>query len=282
MPHEVGDRLDGVTNVGGGKLLMKKARTAVLMIVVFLLAGTAWAGVIAPALEDQMQSLNGSDEVKVLVVLRDQADISTMNRQLHDSRATRQARHEAVLGALQDAAGRSQGAVTDYLDARQSEGTIRGYTTHWLVNSVVVVGTVDAIRELALRDDVEVIEPDLVVELIEPIVDEKGSARDGSRGIGMAPGIEAVNAPRVWRELGIDGTGVIVANMDTGVDGNHPALASRWRGLFADPSECWLDNSGQGSPSFPVDYHYSGHGTHVMGTITGQAPDDTIGIAPGA
>ena len=121
---------------------MKKTNTAVLMVVVLLLAGTAWAGVIAPGLESQMQSLSGDDEVKVLVVLRDQADIDSMNRQLHDSRATRQQRHEAVLGALQDAAHRSQVALTDHLQARQSDGGIRGYTPHWLINAVVVVGTV--------------------------------------------------------------------------------------------------------------------------------------------
>ncbi len=260
---------------------MKKARSAVLMVVVLLLAGTAWAGVIAPGLESQMQSLNGDDELKVLVVLRDQADIGTLNQQLRDGRATRQDRHEAVLGALQDAADRSQEALTDYLQARQSEGDIRGYTRHWLINSVVVVGTVDAIRELSLRDDVEAIEADLKVELIEPIHSEKGTPPGGHRGIGTAPGIEAIKAPQVWRELGIDGTGVVVGIMDTGVDGNHPALAARWRGLFADPSECWLDNSGQGNPDFPVDNnHY--HGTHVMGTVTGLAPDDTIGVAPGA
>ena len=261
---------------------MKKARTAVLLVVVFLLAGTAWAGVIAPGLESQMQKLRGDDEMKVLVVLRDQADIDSMNRQLHDSRATRQERHQAVLGALQDAAHRSQDALIDYLGARQSDGGIRGYTSHWLINSVVVVGTVDAIRELALRDDVEVIESDLRVELIEPIRDEKATPPGGHRGIGTTPGVEAINAPRVWEELGIDGTGVVVGNMDTGVDGNHPALSARWRGLFADPSACWLDNSGQGTPDFPVDNHYVGHGTHVMGTITGLAPDDTIGVAPGA
>ena len=261
---------------------MKKARTAVLLVVVLLLAGTAWAGVIAPGLESQMQKLRGDDEVKVLVVLRDQADIDSMNRQLHDSRATRQERHQAVLGALQDAAHRSQDALIDHLGARQSDGGIRGYTAHWLINSVVVVGTVDAIRELALRDDVEVIEPDLRVELIEPIRDEKATPPGGHRGIGITPGVVAVGARRVWNELGIDGTGVVVANMDTGVDGTHPALSARWRGLFADPSACWLDNSGQGTPDFPVDNHYVGHGTHVMGTITGLAPDDTIGVAPGA
>jgi subtilisin family serine protease len=92
--------------------------------------------------------------------------------------------------------------------------------------------------------------------------------------------VEAIKAPYVWREFGIDGTGVVVGSMDTGVDGSHPALAARWRGLFADPSECWLDNSGQGTPDFPVDNDF--HGTHVMGTLTGLAPDDTIGVAPGA
>ena len=259
---------------------MEKVRTAVLLVLVLLLAGTASAGVIAPGLESQMQSLSGNDEVKVLVVLRDQADVATLNRQLHDSRAPRLERHQAVLGALQAAAERSQAPVTGYLDARRRDGAIRGYTSHWLINAVVVVGTVDAIRELALRDDVMAIEPDLQVELIEPVPGEKETPRGGYRGIGMCPGVDAIQAPRVWRELGIDGTGVVVGIMDTGVDGTHPALAARWRGLFADPSECWLDISGQGTPDFPVDNHY--HGTHVMGTVTGQAPDDTIGVAPGA
>jgi subtilisin family serine protease len=259
---------------------MKSTRAAVLVLVVFLLAGTAWAGVVAPGLESQMQSLSGDDEVKVLVVLRDQADINSMNRQLHESRASRQQRHETVLGALQETARRSQNALTDYLQAQQRGGGIRGYTPHWLINAVVVVGTVDAVRELALRDDVEVIERDLQVELIQPIQSEKATPPGGYRAIGMAPGVDAIQAPRVWRELGIDGTGVVVGIIDTGVDGTHPALSARWRGLFADPAACWLDNSGQGTPNFPVDNHY--HGTHVMGTVTGQAVGDTIGVAPGA
>jgi len=261
---------------------MRYVRAAILTIVVLALAGTAWAGSIAPALETQLQSLRGEDEVKVLVVLADQADIVSLNQQLRGSRATRQLRHETVLGELQDAARRSQGALTDYLDARIADGAVRGYTPHWLINAIVVVGTADAIRDLALRDDVELIEPDLQVELIEPFVDEKPEPAGGYRGIGITPGVEAVNAHRVWRELGFDGSGVVVGSMDTGVDGNHPALASRWRGLIADPSECWLDNSGQGNPNFPADNHWAGHGTHVMGTITGLAVDDTIGVAPGA
>jgi len=259
---------------------MRAVCTAVFALAALLFTAFAWAGTVAPGLESQMQSLRGGDEIKALVVLRDQADIASLNQQLRATRATRQHRHEAVLAELQAAADRSQGPVVDHLRAGQAGGEIRGFTTHWLINAIVVVGTVDAIRELAQREDVEVVEPDLVAELIEPVQGDKDGPPGGLRAIGMAPGIAAVQAPRVWRELGIDGTGVVVGIIDTGVDGTHPALASRWRGLFAAPSACWLDNAGQGTPNFPVDNHY--HGTHVMGTVTGQAPGDTIGVAPGA
>ena len=39
-----------------------------------------------------------------------------------------------------------------------------------------------------------------------------------------------MSAPQTWA-LGYDGTGRTVANLDTGVDGMHQALAPRWRGL---------------------------------------------------
>jgi hypothetical protein len=98
----------------------------------------------------------------------------------------------------------------------------------------------------------------------------------------MAPGVRAVGAPDVWSEFGIDGSGTIVGILDTGVDATHPALADRWRGNFAPAAECWFDAAGAGDPSFPVDHGTGGHGTHVMGTLTGLAPGDTIGVAPGA
>ena len=176
---------------------MKTARTVGLVLAALLVACSAWAGVIAPGLEAQMQSLKGDDEIKVLVVLSDQADVAALSRQLHDARVSRQERNQAVLGALAAAADRSQGALLDHLALGQRGGAIRGYTPHWLINAVVVVGTVDAVRELALRGDVAVIEPDLQVELIEPVPSEKPTPPGGYRSIGMAPGIEAVQAPRV-------------------------------------------------------------------------------------
>ncbi len=259
---------------------MKLATSSVLLIALMLPLQAATAGTFSPGLESQVQGLRGNDEITVLVVLREQADIVNMDLALHAAKATRADRHQAVLGALQQTARTTQGDLITDLTTRQGRGEIAGFTPHWLVNAVVVRGTVDALRAIAAREDVQTIEPDLVVELIEPASAGKPAARDGDRGIGMTPGVQAIQADRVWTELGINGTGTIVGILDTGVDGTHPALSARWQGLVAPPSSAWFDAAGLGDPNFPVDRHY--HGTHVMGTITGLAPDDTIGVAPGA
>ncbi len=190
-----------------------------------------------------MKSMSATDEIKVLVVMRSQTDIRTLDQQLHDAKSTRNARHQIVLQDLQKTAMESQSSLLADLGLKAASGQVRGFTSHWLINSVVVVTTVDGVAELAARKDVEIVEPDLQVELIEPT--RSTSSADKSN-IGITPGVVAVGARRVWDELGIDGTGVVVGILDTGVDGTHPALGSRWRGHFADPAECWLDAAGLG------------------------------------
>ncbi|MCP3869984.1 MAG: S8 family serine peptidase [Gammaproteobacteria bacterium] len=224
--------------------------------------------------------MQNDEIVKVLVVMSDQADIRALNWELHDSKASMELRHHTVMETLRNQAKRSQGELLDSLEANKAAGGILGYTPHWIVNAVVVAGTVDAIRELAARPDVERVEADLVVELIEPV--ESNKVVDNSKdtaGIGITPGVVAVGARRVWNELGIDGTGVVVGELDTGVDGTHPSLQANWRGNFAPIEECWLDAADL-NHSTPQDTH--GHGTHTMGTVSGIAADDTIGVAPGA
>ncbi|MCC7352885.1 MAG: S8 family serine peptidase [Anaerolineae bacterium] len=92
--------------------------------------------------------------------------------------------------------------------------------------------------------------------------------------------IARVRADRVWTALGIDGNGVVVANIDSGVDGQHPALARRYRGYnpkgLPQHTGNWIDTTNEGY-LYPGDAH--GHGTHTMGTMVGE---NGIGVAPGA
>ena len=238
---------------------MKMLKFITLSLLVMLAAGIAQAGYITPGLERQLGDLQNDDVIKVLVVMGQQADITSLDWELHDSKASMSVRHVTVLETLQGQAKSSQGDLLADLEGNKASGAILGYTSHWIVNSVVVTGTVDAIRELAARSDVERVEADLVVELIEPIKSDK-IVDPGSRGVGITPGVVAVGARRVWDELGINGAGVVVGVLDTGVAGNHIALTSRWRGNTEPVEECWLDAAGLGH-STPTDTH--GHGSHV-------------------
>jgi len=260
---------------------MKHSRQLFLCVLLVFAAVNAHAGYLTPGLESQIRQYEDTDVVKVLVVLKDQVDVKTMNYDLFDTKADLGTRHKLVLDSLKDKARETQTDLLNSLENKKASGEILGYTPHWIVNAVVVKGTVEAITKLAERDDVERIEADLVVELIEPISGNKHISADSSaKGVGITPGVVAIGAPEVWNDLGINGSGVIVGILDTGVDGTHPALSARWQGNFSPAEHCWLDAANLGDTSFPVDQHY--HGTHVMGTITGLAADDTIGVAPGA
>ncbi|RMF60671.1 MAG: T9SS C-terminal target domain-containing protein, partial [Calditrichaeota bacterium] len=86
-----------------------------------------------------------------------------------------------------------------------------------------------------------------------------------------------INADKLWKR-GVTGKGRLVMGLDTGVDGNHPALSARWRGNDpgVPPNAAWFDPDGS---TFPFDNN--SHGTHTMGTMAGldTLTHDTIGVA---
>jgi subtilisin family serine protease len=241
------------------------------------LAAPARAATLQPALAAHLERTGDAAMTTALLFLSDQADVAGLERSLVAQRATRAERHQAVVTALREAARRSQGGLLDELAQLRERGTVAGYTPHWITNLVVVRATRGELLALAARADIARIELSPQAQLITPVGERGGS--EPARGIGVTPGLRAIKADRVWRELGVNGAGILVANLDTGVDGKHPALAARWRGANGHPpGECWLDVIGD-HPGFPSDDN--DHGTHVMGTITGlgAATGDTIGVA---
>ena len=261
---------------------MHKVIVIVLALGVSLLATAAAAGTIAPALQDQLATATADQPLSVIVHLAQQAPIAGISQDLTSRTATRKQRHEEIVRALKDAA-RSQESLAADLQSSTASGDVIGYTRYWIANLMVVQALPAEIERIAARSDVAHMELNFVPELIEPVASYPADLGDGletdTRGIGTAPGIEAIRAREVWELLGVDGTGAIIGSLDTGVDGNHPALNTRWRGNLAPWDECWLDVLGNNT-QFPVDNH--GHGTHTTGTMTGLADDDTIGVAPGA
>lgn len=110
---------------------------------------------------------------------------------------------------------------------------------------------------LAREADVEAIARAIPMKLIEP-VESQNAAMPTSTGI--AWGIKAVGADTT----SLDGAGITVAVLDTGIDASHEAFA----GMDIEQK----DFTGEGNG----DTH--GHGTHCAGTIFGR---DTRGIRIG-
>jgi len=261
---------------------VQKAIVTILVVGVSLLATVAAAGTIAPALQEQLATAAADQPVSVIVHFTHQAPISGISQDLTTREATRKQRHEEIVHALKDAA-RSQESLAAELLSATAAGDVIGFTSYWIANLMVVQAVPAEIKRIAARSDVAHVELNFVPELIEPVESHPARTGDGletdTRGIGTTPGLEAIRVREVWELLGVDGTGALIGSLDTGVDGNHPALSDRWRGNHAAWNECWLDVLGT-STQFPNDGN--SHGTHTTGTMAGLAFDDTIGVAPGA
>ncbi|MGW6685210.1 S8 family serine peptidase [Streptomyces sp. NPDC054961] len=223
---------------------------------------------IEPSLRAQ---LDGSAKAVFWVYLDSAADLTAAGRQ-----QTRAAKAETVLRLKKDHAARSQTEVIKALDGAQAE-----YTSYWIVNAVRVVGTEKLAGALAQRPEVSRIDADDKVELPKPA--------DGKREKASADAVEwnidRVKAPQVWDQLGVRGEGIVVANIDSGVDYTHPAVAGQYRGKSADGAYDhnynWFDPAGVCPGSAPCDNN--DHGTHTMGTMVGDdGGANRIGVAPGA
>jgi len=239
----------------------------------------ALAGDVDPGLEQVLQATAADQPVSVLVFLGEQVGLNGITAQMDAERATLRRRHETVVLALQQTAQATQGDILARLRELQADGRIGDFQPFWIANCLRVDADQAVIEELAGRPDVKRVYFNYPLELIEPVAvstEAPGLLR------GPEPGVVAVRAPEVWA-MGITGTGVLVATLDTGVDGNHPALGDRWRGVadprYEDhPEWAWFD---------PVTYTtfpqaFGSHGTHTMGTVCGGAPGDQVGVAPGA
>ncbi|RED58019.1 S8 family serine peptidase [Cohnella lupini] len=250
--------------------------------------------------------------VTYLVKLSEQADTGLAARKAFElataqkatPAAAKKSARTSVVNTLREAATRTQIPIQNYLDAQQVSGGVKEYKSFFIVNSLAVTSTKKVMEELALQPGVDKILPNEERFLQEVTVDKKVSTPKSSVIAGESStavkgskaktsdfdpeniewNIAQVNAPQIW-EQGIDGSGIVVANLDTGVEYTHPALASKWRGLDAngnvvDPELSWYDP--YGGSSMPTDAQ--GHGTHTMGTMVGAEEDGTnmIGVAPGA
>ena len=192
------------------------------------------------------------------------------------------ARGRAVYDQLNATADASQGSIKALLDEQGA-----AYEAFFITNAIYVPsGSLALATEVARSPEVAQIlgPPNYVLE--EPVSRDAGTDSAAPTATNSASAVEwgltNIRAPQVWA-TGNEGQGIVVANIDTGVQYNHPALVAQYRGNKGGGSfnhnYNWFRASG--SSQFPVDGN--GHGTHTMGTMVGDdGGSNQIGVAPRA
>ena len=229
---------------------------------------------------DVLDDLSVKKNVSVVIFLTEQTDVSSAY-----SITDRDERGWFVYNSLTLHAERSQASLREFLRSKGIE-----FQSFWAANMIVATADQRTIEMIASRTDVARIDSNKPTRWIElPEIANCGITQFDS----LAPraiewGVTNVNAPAVWG-LGNNGTGIVVGGLDTGIRWTHNTLKPKyrgWNGVTADHNYNWHDaiHSGGGvcgaNTTAPCDD--SGHGTHTVGTMVGEAGADQIGVAPGA
>ncbi|MEU5942833.1 S8 family serine peptidase [Micromonospora sp. NPDC047548] len=219
---------------------------------------------IRPELTRQLQAKSEGD---FWIHFKDKADLSQASA-IKDWNK----RGTAVAEGLQKTAAASQAKIRAELNSSGVK-----YQTFWATNAIKVSGgSSSMVQNFATHAEVE--------GLYAPVAYEAPKITEGTdeKAVNALEwGIANINADDVWSQYGVKGAGITVANIDTGVQFDHPALVNSYRGNNGDGTfnhnYNWY-NAAATCATAPCDNN--GHGTHTMGTMAGSDGANQIGVAP--
>lgn len=223
-----------------------------IVLILLLMAFCAFAGAVNNKISPQVESLMLThDKVPVIIVLKDKPAVTSVSKEL-------------AINSMKNHASSSQRQLADLLKDEKVKGNADKIKQFWIINAIAVNASPGVIKALSIRDDVESIEPDSEIHILEDL-----STQITQGQIDRATNaIKQINATNAW-ETGIDGTGINVSVLDTGIYAAHPDIAGR---IIKGYDFVNNDND-------PADD--DGHGTHVAGTVGGNgAGGTTTGVAP--
>ncbi|WP_330480266.1 MULTISPECIES: S8 family serine peptidase [unclassified Streptomyces] len=210
-------------------------------------------------------------ESTFFVVLKSRADLSAAK-----GKKSHAAKAKSAFASLRSEARNSQKPLQSFLDKEKV-----GYRSYWIANALEVTGGENLVDALAKRPDVASIVKEHTYELDRTESKSTDAATDADP-TAAEWGVQDIKADQVWDQYDDRGEGIVIANVDSGVQYDHPALVGNYRGNLGNGTFShdynWYDPTGQcGTSGVPCDNN--GHGTHTMGTMVGAGG---VGVAPGA
>lgn len=238
-----------------------------------------------------VQQFKEDEQVTFLVKLGEQVDTDTIAKKAEKTaqkqgltvQSKKHFTRSTLLTELKVNATESQASLVDFLNLSKRNGSVSKFHSYYIVNALAVTGTKEVMEKIAAFAEVEKILPNEKRTLNDVQKDSaKNTVSEGDNSVEW--NIKHIGAPAAW-EMGIDGTGTVVASIDSGVQWDHPALKEKYRGYNSQTGEVDHQFSFFDAVNGKTEgYDDNGHGTHVTGTMVGSEPDGSnkIGVAPGA
>ena len=249
----------------------------VLSICSFSFAQRSTFSKITPDLQEELDKQPSTDKTfSVIITMTDEYDQAQMAHEIQYMKS--EERRSYVVDELKRFSKASQSDLLQLLNEGVKSEIVKDVKSFWLFNGISCTTTREMIEALSQRKDIAVIDLDRVVML--PDNEKATEVTEAIRG--LAWHVSQVHANDVWAyngASGYDGTGVVVAIIDTGVNYNHVDLSGHmWNGGDEYPNHGYdffsKDND-------PMDEY--GHGTHCAGITAGDGTSGTqTGIAPNA
>lgn len=242
---------------------MKKV-VVFLLLMVFWFDGVFANKKISPLLESR---LSNSESIRVIIKIKKPAII--------------RAGGNNVILNKQNIARTSQQEILNILTTRNNDNKVKSF---WIVNAVAATLTPDMIKRIAERPEVENIIPNIKLHLLN-----ENNNLPYTRSAD-AYNLDIMRVKEVWKEFNIDGSGVKVGVVDSGLNTNLGFTDGKFVEGKNFVGDTVSDDITDGN----------GHGTHVSGTVIGghvSGPlyemnwfwpvqvgdfDGRIGVAPGA
>ncbi|MCB0417562.1 MAG: S8 family serine peptidase [Bdellovibrionaceae bacterium] len=245
--------------------------------------------------QDVLDDMESNEVSTVIIHLDGQYDLKTLPATFD----SREARIDYMVDKLKKFTNEKSTRLRTYL-TDTAEG-VQEVTPIWITNSLRVRAPGNVIREIMAMNGIERISLH-APKALDKLGESNGSLfADPEEETKISWGVEKVRAPELW-ERQIQGQGIKVAIIDTGINFTHPDLAPQ---MWQNPGESGLDDEGRDKGTNGVDddgngfiddvmgYNFEakngdisddgGHGSKVAGIVAGNGSKGIqTGVAPKA
>ena len=278
---------------------MKIFKRVISFVVFCSLIFTSFSGVFATERKsldfrkkiEELKDYKDDDFVDVIIKLKKQVDVSKI-RDVVKKENVNASKEEIQNEIRKDMVEKSiklkedsQKSIIEILERGKKDGNVTNYQQFFIINCINVVCKKEVLVKISKMSDVEKISINKKVKIpkLPNNVPEDRNALFSMEKKHIPWNLKMISADKAQKEVENSNNDVVVAIIDSGVDGSHPAIKNNYRGNDKNLKRySWYNVVTEKTGDKEEPYDDRGHGTHVCGTILGQRENSLLGVCPSA